>query len=112
MKAKFIKRLTAGFVSAIMAVGMMGVTAFAEDKEVSDESGLKSAIESAENGDTITLTDNITLEDTLEIPNGKDITIDLGRNKLTGPESGCAIQLGKAENYGKVEGDGTLTIKN
>ena len=113
MKAKFIKRLTAGFVSAIMAVGMMGVTAFAAEITVSNETeNLQKVINDAEDGDTIKFTTDITLTSTLEIPNGKDITIDLGRNKLTGPESGCAIQLGKAENYGKVEGDGTLTIKN
>ncbi len=114
MKAKFIKKLTAGFVSAIMAVGMMGVTALAKEIiEVNNATeNLQNVINNAEDGDTIKFTTDITLTSTLEIPNGKDITIDLGRNKLTGPESGCAIQLGKAENYGKVEGDGTLTIKN
>ena len=85
MKAKFIKKLTAGFVSAIMAVGMMGVTALAKEIiEVNNATeNLQNVINNAEDGDTIKFTTDITLTSTLEIPNGKDITIDLGRNKLT-----------------------------
>ena len=115
---KGFKKLTAGLMGVVMALGVCSFTALAADKEVSDESGLKSAIESAGNGDTIKLTSNIKLESTLVIPSGKNVTIDLGDWTLTGPDSGYAIQFGEFDKEGKdfdeceYKNDGELIIEN
>ena len=82
---KGFKKLTAGLMGVVMALGVCGFTAFAEDKKVSNESGLKSAIESAGNGDTIVLEEDITT-DTLVKDNtlsGINLTIDLNGHDLT-----------------------------
>ena len=102
---KGFKKLTAGLMGVVMALGVCGFTALAAEIEVSNESGLKSAIESAGNGDTITLTENIELEKALEIPNGKNITLDLDGNTLTGPENGYAIQFGDSNTEEKNSGE-------
>ena len=119
MKAKFIKRLTAGFVSAIMAVGMMGVTAFAAEITVSNETeNLQKVINDAEDGDTIKFTSDIELTETLVIENGKDITLDLEGYKLSIDEdktdiseANYVIRFGE-ENNDDNANTGRLEIKD
>ena len=82
---KGFKKLTAGLMGVVMALGVCGFTALAEDKGVSNESELKSAIESAGNGDIIVLEENITT-DTLVTDNTLseiNLTIDLNGHYLT-----------------------------
>lgn len=72
-----------------LLVPMLCVDVFAENKTVSDFTGLKDAIAQAANGDVITVASNITLDETLAIEN-KNITIKgtsalaiLAKNALT-----------------------------
>lgn len=65
----------------VLLVPMLCVDVFAENKTVSDFTGLKDAIAQAENGDTITVNRDIAMTETLVI-NGKDITIT-GSSKIS-----------------------------
>ena len=108
---KGFKKLTAGLMGVVMALGVCGFTALAKEIEVSDKTeNLQDIISKAKDGDTIKLTSNIELESTLEIPSGKNVTIDLGDCILTGPENGYAIQFGRNSNTG--ENSGELEIIN
>ncbi len=117
---KGFKKLTAGLMGVVMALGVCGFTAFAEDKKVSDENSLQEAVNEAKAGDTIKLTSNIKLiSSTLKIPNDKNITLDLGNWTLTGPDSGYAIQFGEFDKSGgkdfdkcEYKNDGKLIIEN
>ncbi len=112
---KKFKRLTAGLLGVVMALGVCSFTALAATTEVSDETSLQKAVNEADDGDTITLTKNIKLEKTLEIPNGKNVTIDLGDKTLTGPENpenAFAIQFGVAGDEKVCKNDGRLVIEN
>ena len=82
---KGFKKLTAGLMGVVMALGVCGFTALAEDKEVSDGEELKSAIENAKDGDTIVLKEDITTETLVENNNLSEIslTIDLNGYDLT-----------------------------
>ena len=112
---KRFKKLTAGFLGVVMALSVCSFTALAATTEVSDETSLQKAVNEADDGDTITLTKNIKLEKTLEIPNGKKVTIDLGDKTLTGPENpenAFAIQFGVAGDEKVCKNDGRLVIEN
>ena len=82
---KGFKKLAAGLMGVVMALGVCGFTAFAEDKGVSNESELKSAIESAGNGDTIVLEEDIKTSTLVKGNTLSEInlTIDLNGHDLT-----------------------------
>ena len=121
---KGFKKLTAGLMGVVMALGVCGFTALAktttiEVDDLSDLSALKSAFESGETEFNIVLKEDITLSETLKIPSGKNVTIDLGGKTLEGPGSGFAIQFGSFEageedDFEKCEykNDGELIIEN
>ena len=89
------KIILCGIMTLIMAFVMaMPVSVSAADRTVSDASELTQAITEAENGDTITLGDNITQD--ITIPADKNITLNLNGKILTG----------------KVVVEGGLTVKD
>lgn len=89
------KIILCGIMTLIMAFVMaMPMSVSAADRTVSDASELKQAITEAENGDTITLGDNITQD--ITIPADKNITLNLNGKILTG----------------KVVVEGGLTVKD
>ena len=112
---KGFKKLTAGFLGVVMALGVCGFTAFAKTPiKVDDASDLTGAF-SDESGETefnIVLNDNITLSETLEIPSGKNVTIDLGNKTLTVPGNVFAIQFGEAGAGKECKNNGRLVIEN
>ena len=113
---KRFKKLTAGLMGVVMALGVCGFTALAA-KTIPVKSAEELANAVKENDDITIILDNdidlnIDLKKTLEIPNGKNITIDLNGYKLTGADSGYAIQFGEAGNDKKCENDGRLVIEN
>ena len=68
-------------VSLLLALAMcLSVTGFAWADDITTEAALKSAIESAENGDTITLAGNIELSEVLSI--NKKIVLDLAGHTI------------------------------
>ena len=84
-----MKRFISVLLVIALLVPMLCVDVFAENKTVSDFTGLKDAIAQAANGDVITVASNITLDETLAIEN-KNITIKgtsalaiLAKNALT-----------------------------
>ena len=82
---KGFKKLTAGLMGVVMALGVCGFTALAEDKKVSDENSLQEAVNEAKDGDIIVLEENITT-DTLVKGNTLseiNLTIDLNGHYLT-----------------------------
>ena len=95
---KRFKKLTAGLMGVVMALGVCGFTALAaEPIHVSSAEELDEAVNKYDDI-TIILDKGIDLKETLEIPNGKNITLDLDRNTLTGPEepeNAFAIQFGE-----------------
>ena len=77
---KGFKKLTAGFLGVVMALGVCGFTALAAGNVARIEGGdeystLQEAIEKAENGDTIVLIDDTT--ENVVIDGNKELTIDL-----------------------------------
>ncbi len=77
------KRILTLTLALCLAAALGTVGAWAEDKTVYDEAELVAAIESAQDGDTITLGEDISTEETVEIPAGKNIVLDLNGNDLT-----------------------------
>ena len=87
-----MKRFISVLLVIALLVPMLCVDVFAENKTVSDFTGLKDAIAIAADGDVITVASNITLDETLAIEH-KNITIKgtsglaiLGKNALTNNE--------------------------
>lgn len=66
---------------------------------------LQAAIDLAEEGETITLLNNVTLTSSLEIPEGKDITIDLNGYTVSQKQN---KEL--TEDYSMIKNYGDLTI--
>ena len=114
---KGFKKLTAGLMGVVMALGVCGFTALAaEPIHVGTAKELDEAVNKYDDI-TIILDKGIDLKETLEIPNGKNITLDLDRNTLTGPEepeNAFAIQFGEAGDASekKCENNGRLVIEN
>ncbi|MBQ3808316.1 MAG: hypothetical protein II840_10225 [Kiritimatiellae bacterium] len=66
---------------------------------------IAAAVAAAGAGDTITLVDNVTLAESVEVAAGKSVTIDLDGNTITGPASGYAFS-----NAGEITiENGTIT---
>ena len=81
------KRLLTVLLAVILVIALGTITAFADDAYVSNESELREAISNASSGDTVVLTDDITVTDTINIEN-MSITLDLAghviQNNLNG----------------------------
>ena len=112
---KKFKKLTAGLLGVVMALGVCSFTALAGDT-VTTEDALKEAVET---DGVIELGANIALSDVLVIENGTDITIDLNGYTLTGASNKYAIQFGSFDANGEsdfeectYENDGELIIEN
>lgn len=91
-------------IQPVMVMGTAGVAAKNGVVEVANVDELKDAIANATDGveTTIQLTEDITLDATLEIPAGKEIKLDLGGYRLSISTVGKNI----------VENSGTLTVEN
>ena len=75
-----MKKLLATILALVMALGLCSV-AFAAETAVSDADGLKTAIEAAQDGDTIKLMVDVTPSEVIKISDGRSITIDMnGKN--------------------------------
>ena len=80
---KRFKKLTAGFLGVVMALGVCGFTAFAEDNYVAKigNTGYEdfaTAVEKANSGDIIVLLDNVTTNSFIDAKSeGYSITLDL-----------------------------------
>ncbi|MDR4022432.1 MAG: S-layer homology domain-containing protein [Eubacteriales bacterium] len=105
---KRFKKLTAGLLGVVMALGVCSFTAFAEDgvaeikgKNVKYET-LQAAINAATNGDTIVLLDDVT-ED-ITIAEGKNIVLDLGDYKITNSSDHTITNKGTL----RIKGSGTV----
>ena len=110
---KGLKKLTAGLMGVVMALGVWGFTALAaETVEVKNEEELREAIK--EDDVTIVLTDDIELSRVLVIDdNGKSITLDLGGNTLSVKDESSAkitVMFGKADVDYSLGGE--ITIVN
>ena len=87
-----LKRKSKRFLSIILAVAMIvvlfPVAAFAEDEgSISTADDLKNAIENATDETIVQLGADLSFDDQLTIPDGKNITLDLNGHKLTISES-------------------------
>ena len=76
------KRIFAAALCFCMAAALWATSAFAVEP-VKTETDLKTAVADAQGATTITLGDDISLESEIEIPSGKDITIDLAGHSIT-----------------------------
>ena len=91
-----MKKILATILALVLALGLCSVS-WADDGVTTAEA----LAEAAEAGGEIKLTGNITLTSTLEITNGKNVTIDLNGNTVTSSLS-TAIKVS----------NGYLTVKN
>lgn len=100
-------------VSLLLALAMcLSVTSFAWADGITTEEGLVNAIDSAENGATITLTGNIDLTAKLVVPVDKTFTLDLNGHNITQTAEGVnAINLSAGDNV-TITGTGTITGNN
>jgi uncharacterized protein YraI len=77
------RRLLAACLALLLALAMTPVTALAGEAAVSTEEELHKAVEDAGGATTILLQENLYLEKSVEIPAGKDITLDLNGHEIT-----------------------------
>ena len=95
-----MKKLLATILALVMALGLC-TAAWAENEEVKGVGTADALAAAVAAGGKIKLTENITLTSTLEITNGKNVTIDLNGNTVTSSLS-TAIKVS----------NGYLTVKN
>jgi hypothetical protein len=101
MKSLQKKAISLLLVMAMLTM-LLPVTAMAaETSTAADAAALVDAVASAGEGDTIQLTDNITLDATLAIPADKTIVLDL---------NGFTLTVSKDVNV--IDNSGDLTVKN
>lgn len=103
------KRLLSAFL-AVMMVLTMAPVAFAADTSVDSYDSLVEAINSASDGDTITLNGDIDVQRTLVVT--KKLTLDLAGHKLHNTKDLWDAPTGKDNNWSliSVRGTGNLTI--
>jgi len=72
---------------------------------------LQAAIDAAQDGETVKLIKNVTLTDTLTIPAGKTITLDLSGKTITGTDNATG-SFGLITNKGEltITGNGKITL--
>ena len=83
MKKKKAKGLWAAFLSLLMVLSMLPISAFAQETtvtEVKDAQGLKSALEE---GGTVKLTDSFSIDETMDINITKPVELDLNGQTVT-----------------------------
>lgn len=103
------RRLLSAFL-AVMMVLTMAPVAFAADTSVDSYDSLVEAINSASDGDTITLNDDIDVQRTLVVT--KKLTLDLAGHKLYNTKDLWDAPTEKDNNWSliSVRGTGNLTI--
>lgn len=89
-----MKRFISVLLVIALLVPMLCVDVFAENKTVSDFTGLKDAIAQAEDGDVITVSGDITLTDTIVIESKKNITIK-GSGKISADKALTTVETRK-----------------
>ena len=105
---KRVKKLTAGLLGVVMALGVCSFTAFAEDgdAEIKGKDGkyetLQAAITAAEDGDTIVLLDDV--NEDITIAEEKNIVLDLNEYTITNNGGHTITNNGTLV----IEGDGTV----
>lgn len=102
---KIVFSLLLMLVLLVSTMPLTAIPAFAATN-VYDEEELNEAIES---GQDITISEDIFLEDTVVIPEGKDITIDLSGCSL---DRGLDYEVQEGGSVIKVESGASLTIKD
>ena len=103
-----MKKLLAALLCVMMVACFMPTMAFAEGEgtgTINSVDALKAAIESAEGETTIVLAGQIEVTETIDIPAGKVITLDLNGYAITGTFAGN-------DNNPVIDTEGTLTIKD
>ena len=100
MKKRFLSIL----VTAAMLLSLLPMAAFAEG----DVETLQSKIDAAESGATIALTENTT--ESITIPAGKTITLDLAGHKLTNNATEQGTDVADSARKHTITNNGTLTI--
>ena len=111
---KGFKKLTAGLMGVVMALGVCGFTAFAADG-IDTEDELISALKNNTTEDVeIELAGDIPLTKEIVIGGNRDVTIDLGGHTLTGVSNSKVFQFGTlGKDEGKeYENTGSLTLEN
>ncbi len=93
----------------LAALVLFAPNIMAAEKTVSKFDEFTEALKSADSGDTIKLTDNITFDSHLFVSNGKKLTVDLNGFNLTGSD-GKAIIVSDGELT--ITGEGTISLKN
>ena len=110
---KGFKKLTAGFLGVVMALGVCGFTALAAGNVARIEGGdeystLQEAIEKAENGDTIVLIDDTT--ENVVIDGNKELTIDLNGKVLSGGTDKIDGEVTEHKDKPAILNKGEVTI--
>lgn len=101
-----MKKLFVIFLTALLLLGLLPVTAFADPSptaiSVSNGTELTEAIANIADGGTITLLENFSTEDTNFVIEGKSITLDLKGKTITTT----------ADPFMEIKAGATLTIKD
>lgn len=105
MKTKKFSKFLSLLLALLLVVGMMPVTAMAASASVDNATALQTALTNAVDGDTITLTGDITGGVSYTGLPGKTVTIDGGTHKITAAVGGLSTAL-------TLWGDGTVILKN
>lgn len=96
-------------VFVLAALVLFAPNIMAAEKKVSKIDELTEALKSADSGDTIKLTDNITFDSHLFVSNEKKLTVDLNGFNLTGSD-GKTIIVSDGELT--ITGEGTISLKD
>ena len=106
---KRAKRGLAAIMSICMLLSLLPAMALAVDGDsVADESTLQSRIESAEDGATIQLEKNYV--ESITIPDGKTLTLDLNGKTLSNTEKAQDATVAASERKSTITNNGALTI--
>ena len=96
-------------VFVLAALVLFAPNIMAAEKKVSKFDELTEALKSAESGDTIKLTDNITFDNHLIVSNEKKLTVDLNGFNLTGSDEKTIIV---SDGELTITGEGTISLKD
>ena len=96
---KKFKRLTAGLLGAVMALSVCSFTAFAEDGKVAEIGNEKyesvsAALNDVTDGTKTTIKLIANTKEDIEIPEGKNIVLDLGDHTITNDVNHTIINKG------------------
>ncbi|MCL2655045.1 MAG: LPXTG cell wall anchor domain-containing protein [Coriobacteriia bacterium] len=96
-------------VAAVLVLGMIPAVAFAANTDVGNWAALNTALNAAQDGDTITLTGNISSVAALNYSGGKNVTIDLNGHTLGITASNAVVVSGSGSKLSITNG-GRLNI--